>query len=236
MISRALSILFAGLLIVPAWSVTFSTVQLSDDGSNLYNMGVQVAGGDVGGDAQSVVVNGVDFGIGGFTDSFGGDIDDRNTASTYFSSGNADLSAVMNDIKFTGGVALPGVTFSGLNVGQTYTAQFLSWDAEVEGEGNPGIDKELRHTVITSTVDSDVHFQEQIVVNDGSMVDDIFPIVTTAEFVANDATVTFNFALDPDRTFDDNAILNGVTLWTVPEPTSAVLALLGLVGLICRRR
>ena len=210
---------FAALAIsAMCYAVDYSSEQLDHTGSNLFNQGIQIAGSDFGGAFQFGTVNGVDFSIGNVLNGMLGDIGDRNDHAdvTYFEQPDSDpeLKEIMDDIVFTAGSLDPSVTFSGLTAGTSYVAQFLSWDADVENEGTPGVaDKELRNTIITSSIDGDSHVQRQFVTGDGSTRDQIFPVITTASFIANDSTVVFNFGLDPTRPFDDNAILNAATLF-----------------------
>ncbi|MFI4860637.1 MAG: hypothetical protein ACIAXF_08160, partial [Phycisphaerales bacterium JB063] len=161
--THTLAITTAALFASGASAASYTTSQLNNDGSNLFNSGTQVIGQDFGGQDSNVTVNGVSFELntGAVSHTAGGGIGARNTSGAlYFVGGNLDLQEVMDDIVFGASV---DVIFTGLTVGTPYVAQFFSWDADVENEGNPGPDKEFRHTVITSSIDGVSHIQEQIV-------------------------------------------------------------------------
>jgi hypothetical protein len=66
---------------------------------------------------------------------------------------------------------------------------------------------------------------------------DSFQIATFGSF--SDSGFTFNFdsaALDPGLTWDTSQFANTGTIAVIPEPSHALLMLVGLAGAACRRR
>ena len=58
----------------------------------------------------------------------------------------------------------------------------------------------------------------------------------TKEFVAGDDVLNILLGPPNPRAPDNNAILNGITLEVVPEPSGLALAMLGMLGLADLRR
>lgn len=142
------------------------------------------------------------------------------------------------------------VTLTNLNPGDDYRVQIISWDAAVEGEGDGavGTTKEYRYSTISSGADS-LDYNQFVVDGTpltaadglfGNSSDEITAALITAEFTASSSDITFTMAVTAGST-NDNAIYNALVVHNlsatpVPEPSSAMIAVLGMLAAFCRSR
>ena len=198
---------------------------LDMSGSFAYAINVGGPGGSVVGDA--VFTDGSIAGMAGGS-SPGATITVANEipewhAPAYGDSANDDgLETVLQSIRWN---TPPGLEVSlDVTPGQTYKLQLLFAEQCCDRGFDITVEDEL-------VVDN---FNVQV--TQGGMGNTSQGALYTKEFVAGDDVVNILLGPPNPRAPDNNAILNGVTLEIVPEPSGLALAMLGMLGLAGLRR
>ena len=148
----------------------------------------------------------------------------------------ANLSEIMRDIRWANGAAgqTVTVTVNGLDAGATYNIQLLF---------NEGADRDRRYDIGVNGVLAVDDFSSE---GGDSVWSPSNSFAYSGDFAAN-GSGELNIVLgreplpgDPNNTpftgADNNAILQGIVLHQIPEPSSSALIGLGLIGLLARRR
>jgi hypothetical protein len=174
-------------------------------------------------DAETVTVNGVTFHASPTTVTPSGITITHNALDgfpgrapgTY----GADMFTLMDDAISTQNDFPNNVftlTLNGLSLGGAYRVQFLMLDSAA-ALGN----RDMR---IESGANSTGTFSS-------------FPVgrFVFANFIADATTQAFNFVPDDGLVNSDRALLSGIAIFEVPEP-SIGLSIIGIVGLLARRR
>ena len=123
------------------------------------------------------------------------------------------------------------VELSGLDAGQQYDVDFLVWDEHQAGT----VIQSITHTTGTvgGTMGGPLTFGFGQVCGDELTSDTDSRISGTSLVADIGGKLTFSVAASGSNT---NALLNGVTITLVPEPSSTALLGLGGLALILRRR
>jgi hypothetical protein len=224
---------------VQAAMVTWSSELLASDGSNILNSGVELVGVSYGsGPNDSRIINGVNFKANDTAwnhdnPNWSGWINDRNGSATRYGAPGTALKELTNDIVYGGTLML---RIRNLTVGQMYRIQLISYDAS-NWWNSPEAAIE-RWQTITATGDTAFSFQHGTE-SPYSGIDAVGAALVIGTWVADAAEIQFtlNGLIGADSNMNDNAIINGFVVQSIPEPaTMALLGMGGLAGLLHRKR
>ncbi len=224
---------------VQAAMVTWSSELLASDGSNILNSGVEHVGVSYGsGPNDSRIINGVNFKANDTAwnhdnPNWSGWINDRNGSATRYGAPGTALKELTNDIVYGGTLML---RIRNLTVGQMYRIQLISYDAS-NWWNSPEAAIE-RWQTITATGDTAFSFQHGTE-SPYSGIDAVGAALVIGTWVADAAEIQFtlNGLIGADGNMNDNAIINGFVVQSIPEPaTMALLGMGGLAGLLHRKR
>jgi len=171
---------------------------------------------------NSLVAGGIEISAANQTDFGAGVTDPQGSAD------DLSLANITNFVRFGGAgaaVGAVGVSITApLVIGQQYKLQLLFNEACCAGRG---FDVEVEGVLVAdqfnpSAIQGDTNGANQ----PGALV--------TYEFTATDTNLDANLVVAGFA--DDNAIIDAVSLESVPEPTSVALAMLGGTGLLALRR
>ena len=223
---------------VQAAVVTWSSAELASDGSNIINSGVEHVGVSYGsGDGDNRIINGVNFkandGAGNHDNpGWSGWINDRNGSATRYGAAGTALKELTNDIVY-GGTLVLGI--NNLTVGQTYRIQLISYDAS-NYWNTPEASIERWQTIAATggTAFGFQHTTESPYANIDAVGAALVIGTWTAD--ATEIDFTINGLVGAEGNMNDNAIINGFVVQSIPEPATMALLGLGGVATLLRRK
>lgn len=194
----------------------FSASTITGDASIL-NIGTVVAANNLGGNAQAVTVNGINFGnsaAGLSSNWFNGGGDFSNDPFS------TNLDALLSSLRFVGDGNPATLTIGGLAIGQSYNLQLL-FSNDVNSTGND--------------IDVTVQGSTYALINWIPSALDL-----SIDFVADSTSLVTTFfggsSAEPQRAVLNGYVLQTAAAATVPEPASLGLLALGLGALSLTRR
>lgn len=224
-------------------TILFEFQSLAADGSNVANDGIVHAGANYGAFDNfspaaleqvplASIINGVDFNGGAAAnrnDVIGNSIADRSGSNTFYDA--LGVNTVTDGIGFAASMTF-GV--NNLIIGHDYRVQVISFDPAVGG-GNFDPDIVNRTQMVDSAGnDGSIEFSQTY--DGASSVDNARAALIIGTWTAESTEIEFTVSLTGNN---DNAILNGFVvqdLTAIPEPASAGLLGIALIGFVCQRR
>lgn len=213
---------------VPGATVLWSSPQSISGDADVSTTGSVILAANIG-SATATTVNGVTFAAYNSTATIPGLTDTLNlnpgavfgNAAAPYSALSAGYQALVSSGRYTDGATLETLNLSGLTIGQSYLVQF--WVNDSRG-GTSG-----RTLDLTAGATAVLDFNVQNVAGGlGQYV--------IGTFTADTTTQTFNLLGSHNAGTTDSTQLNGFQIRAVPEPSQALLAVLGVISIGLRRR
>jgi hypothetical protein len=225
----ALLLAEASTSVVSGATVLWSSPQSISGDADVSTSGSIILAANIG-SATATTVNGVTFAAYNNTAAVPGLTDTLNlnpgavfgNAAAPYSALSAGYQALIGSGRYTDGATLETLNLSGLSIGQSYLVQF--WVNDSRGGGTSG-----RTLDLTAGATAVLDFNVQNVAGGlGQYV--------IGTFTANATTQSFDLLGSHSAGTTDSTQINGFQLRAVPEPSQALLALIGVVSVGLRRR